>query len=360
VNDDEMPVEPVEMSPTRAELIARVRSRGRQIRARRRVAITGLTALVVLAIAAPAIAIGARSSSHSVPPAVVVHGTGDFRVALVEHSSSDTSKTASSCVKYYFENNCLALGRTLVTARDVRSTAVVYDKFDGWSVNVDISHSAAGRITSAANKQVAIIVGGKVVGTPFVTSALTGGVVTLSGPSVTNRGQAIALATAAAGRAPTHVDPEPDLTATIELPSTTLVSGATMPVTLVIVNHTAHTIAPSTRDGCPVQWDAELTGAGTGSTVALTERRVSTPCPTGSPLAPGTNRIHLTVTAVSFCSSATTTLPGVPTCLANGEGPPLAPGDYEVRVTANSAASPSPDPVPVRIVAAPTTPTLGH
>jgi hypothetical protein len=68
VNDS---FEPVDLSPTRAELIARVRARGRQIRARRRLGIAGLAALVVIAIGAPAIAIGSRSTSHSIAPSHV-------------------------------------------------------------------------------------------------------------------------------------------------------------------------------------------------------------------------------------------------------------------------------------------------
>jgi hypothetical protein len=64
--------EPVDLSPSRAELIARVRARGRQIRARRRLGFAGVTALVVIGIAAPAIAIGTRSSeTHRIPPATV-------------------------------------------------------------------------------------------------------------------------------------------------------------------------------------------------------------------------------------------------------------------------------------------------
>ena len=64
--------EPVDLSPSRAELIARVRARGRQIRARRRLGIASITALVVIGIAAPAIAIGTRSSDPDrVPPATV-------------------------------------------------------------------------------------------------------------------------------------------------------------------------------------------------------------------------------------------------------------------------------------------------
>ena len=60
--------EPVDRSPNRDELIARVRARGRKIRARRRLGIASVTALVVIGIAAPAIAIGTRSSTTSSGP----------------------------------------------------------------------------------------------------------------------------------------------------------------------------------------------------------------------------------------------------------------------------------------------------
>jgi hypothetical protein len=64
--------EPVDLSPSRDELIARVRARGRQIRARRRLGIASITAVVVIGIAAPAIAFGMHSSEpHRVPPATV-------------------------------------------------------------------------------------------------------------------------------------------------------------------------------------------------------------------------------------------------------------------------------------------------
>jgi hypothetical protein len=117
VNDDTNfepvePVEPVEMTPTRAELIASVRARGRQIRARRRVAITGLTALLVLAVAAPAIAIGTRSSSHTVPPAT------DIRPAPVvkPHSALSTSIELP--------------GKTFVAGSDVHATLVIDNTTD--------------------------------------------------------------------------------------------------------------------------------------------------------------------------------------------------------------------------------------
>jgi hypothetical protein len=82
--------EPVDLSPSRAELIARVRARGRQIRARRRLGIASITALVVIGIAAPAIAIGTRSSDPDrVPPATVstVVPTADL-TTRIELSSS--------------------------------------------------------------------------------------------------------------------------------------------------------------------------------------------------------------------------------------------------------------------------------
>jgi hypothetical protein len=64
--------EPVDLSPSRAELIARVRARGRQIRTRRRLGAAGIALVVAFGIAAPAIAIGTRSSeTHRIPPATV-------------------------------------------------------------------------------------------------------------------------------------------------------------------------------------------------------------------------------------------------------------------------------------------------
>jgi hypothetical protein len=41
---------------------------------------------------------------------------------------------------------------------------------------------------------------------------------------------------------------------------------------------------------------------------------------------------------------------GIATCLANGEGAPLAPGVYELKATADIASAPFPDPALVRVV----------
>jgi hypothetical protein len=349
-DNDDTNVEPVDLSPTHAELIARVRARGRRIRARRRVMITGLTALVVVAIAVPAVAIGTRSSSHGVTPATTTRRTSDFRIAVIEHASNDTAATASSCVKYYFEKNCLTLGTTIATASDVRSASVVDDDTQGWIVNVEIDSDAVIRLAAQAGHQVAIIVNDRVVSAPVVNPGITGTTVTVSG--ALTRAQAIALATAAAGRAPSHVDSAPDLTASIELPIAPLVSGGSTRVTLVIVNHTAHAVSLTDRLGCPVQWRATLFGPGSPSTATLTARRGGTPCPTGSALAPGSNRIPVTVSAVLFCHSPAGSLTGVPACPANGAGPPLTSGDYELQVSGNSADAPMPPPVRIEVEAA--------
>ena len=97
--------EPVDLSPSRAELIARVRTRGRQIRARRRLGAAGIAVVVAFGIAAPAIAIGTRSDSKSVPPATV--------------STTRLPPTASLSVRIELPS------RTLVSGSNLAGTLVV-------------------------------------------------------------------------------------------------------------------------------------------------------------------------------------------------------------------------------------------
>jgi hypothetical protein len=356
VNDDDANVEPVELtelSPTRAELIARVRARGRQIRTRRRLAVTALTAVVVLAIAAPAIVIG--RSSHGVAPANVVHGKGDLRIAPIREFPVASSPTPvlppcpSGMVLIPGPGNCVSLGPAVVTASDVRSASVVYDDTQGWIVNVEMSRAAAGRLAAEANEQVAIIVDERVVSAPVIQQGITGTIVSISGVTTT-REQAIALATKIGGGPPAHVATGPDLTATIEVPVPTIVSGATAQETIVIVNDTDHAITLMAADGCPAVWKAEINAVG-GAGVSIGSLRLGRPaCPKGTALEPGTNRVPLTVTARALCFANADPNLGIPACLADGQGPPLAPGVYDLKATADSEATPLPDPVLLRVV----------
>jgi hypothetical protein len=352
VNDDPNvePVDMTELSPTRAELIARVRARGRQIRARRRLAITGLTALVVLAIAAPAIAIGARSSSHVVTPATVLHRKRDFRVALVEQASSDTSFTEVSCAKYYFEKMCLGLGRDIVGATDVRSDSVVYDDTQSWIVNVEITPAAARRLAARANHQVAIIVNGRVVSTPMILSGVTRTTITVA--AKLTRDRAIALATEITGRPPSHVAAAPPPVSTrIELPGTAFVAGTDVHGSLVIDNETGKTMTLEPVGACHYKWAVSLTNAETPLSVVFTRECGSH----RTVLQPGENRFPVTVpTTYTVCTGAGGVGgAGEVHCLPDGSIPPLPPGDYQVVLSTDpQGILPTPAAVTAHVTAA--------
>lgn len=234
MNDDNTNFEAVELSPTRAELIARVRSRGRQIRARRRLGVASIAAVAVavVAIAAPAIAIGSRSSTSHRVPATAAPAKGDFRVAPVERTSSPPCAPGT----LGFEAVCLEVGKTVVDASDVVDASVVHVD-TSWIVNLTVKASAIQRLAALAPGQAAIIVGGRVVGTPPMTAGLTGTKLQIARDGLT-RAEAIALAKAAMGEAPARVDPQQDLTTRIELDSDRLVAGSSLKGTLVVENHT--------------------------------------------------------------------------------------------------------------------------
>jgi hypothetical protein len=184
-----------------------------------------------------------------------------------------------------------------------------------------------------------------------VQQGITGTTVSISG-GTTTREQAIALATKITGVPPAHVAAAPALTATIEVPVRTIVSGATVQETLVIVNHTAHAITLMAGDGCPAVWKAEINAPG-GVGVSIGALRRGRPaCPKGVSLAPGTNRVPLTVTARAQCFANADPNLRIPACLADGQGPPLAPGVYEVNATVDSPNPPIPTPAVVNVVAA--------
>jgi hypothetical protein len=350
VNDDGTNVDPVEMtelSPTRTELIARVRARGRQIRARRRLAVTGLTALVVLAIAAPAIAIGARSSSRGVTPATVVHRKGDFRVAVVLNYSSPPCAPGSLAWNpplaptQHADSACLELGDEVMSAADVRSASVVYDDTQGWIVNLDVGRAAVARLAAeATNRQAAIIVNNRVVSAPVVNPGISGTTVTIS--PLATREQAIELATEILGRAPSHVDAAPvTLSTTIELPSDTIVAGSDLKGTLVVDNASGKPIDLS-RGGCHAKFAVTLRNE-----TFTNEPLYTSDCALGPwILATGVTRWNFTLIA-SYLGPRPTGSRSLPV------------GNYEaILVTDTPGFLPDPTPVPVRVVAA-APPTVG-
>jgi hypothetical protein len=250
VNDS---VDPVELSPTRTELIARVQRRGRQLRARRRVGITALAALVVIAIAVPAVAIGTRSSSsRHAPPATAARGEGDLRVALV------TSLTRPPCEDGTFVTPvtaaCARLGRVLATGDDVKAASARYDPTrGGWFVQVRLSRPAIERIVAAAPARAAIVVAGRVWSVQRLSADISGATIDIVTDHMRPK-DAIALADKIMSGAPV-----PNLTARIELPGHEFVVGSEVHGSLVVENPTDKPVSLSTN-GCN-QWAAVLTNA---------------------------------------------------------------------------------------------------
>jgi hypothetical protein len=350
VNDS---VDPVELSPTRDELVARVQRRGRQLRARRRVGVTAVTALVVLAIAVPAIAIGTRSSSsRPAPPATAAPGTGDFRIALVEKYETEPLPHFGDPCWYSDGKGCYVLGRTLVTARDVRDAKAVYDSSEGWWVDVTLDSAAVRRLSEPVGQTVAIVVAGEVQSAPKINPGITGTVIQIHPARRLTHAEAIALADRITGKALSPNQTAPALTARIELPGDTFVAGAPVHGTLIVENDTGNVVTlPRDSNGCRIPWVVELTNYGS---VPVAPPIVRSVClPRAVVLTPGASEFAFTLlTAYSNCTplkpvgDAVACLPG-----ANRGPPPLPPGDYTA-VLQPVGVFPTPPPVTVHLVSA--------
>jgi len=304
---------------------------------------------VVVAIAVPAIAIGTRSSSRSVPPATSPRGNADFRIALVTGSSAPPCE--SGALPTPVPTACVALGRTLTTANDVRNASVGYDNSQGWLIIVTVDPAALQRIAAQVGREIAVVVGGKVVSVPTVNAGITGTAIEVVQPGLT-RNQAIALATEILGRAPAHVATAPDLVTNIELPGSTFVAGTDVHGTLVIDNNTDHPITLERPGQCHIKWAVGLSNDGMPPHIAFTQECSSA----RTVLAPGTNRFPITVsTTNSGCSGSTGSLPkGFVHCLPGGGVPPLEPGNYEAMLVSSTPGQPPSAPaVLVRLTAAP-------
>ena len=124
------------------------------------------------------------------------------------------------------------------------------------------------------------------------------------------------------------------LSTTIELPSTTVVAGSTVSGTLVVTNHTDETF--NLTQGCKPFWWVGLQS----STIPFNPR-YPTPCSLAPfYVSPGVNRLAFTMMA-SYLGCSTTpqeTSPTWPSCLANGQPPPLPPGSYEAVLVSQTPA----------------------
>jgi len=133
---------------------------------------------------------------------------------------------------------------------------------------------------------------------------------------------------------PPSLPPAGALSTSIELPSTTVVAGSTVSGTLVVDNHTNETF--NLTQGCKPFWWLGLQSA----TIPFNPR-YPTPCePAPFYMNPGANRLPFTMTA-SYLGCSTTpqeTSPTWPSCLANGQPPPLPPGSYEAVLVSQTPA----------------------
>jgi hypothetical protein len=335
-----------ECGARRSPPLARVRSRGRQIRTRRRLGIASIAAVVVVGIAAPAIAIGSRSSTSHRVPVTAPSAAGNFRIALVERTSSPPCAPGT----FGFQAVCLAVGKTVIYASDVLETSVVHQG-TFWVVNLTVEARAIRRLAALAPRQAATIVNDRVISAPRITAGLSGMKFQIAQDGLT-REQAIELAKAAAGKAPARIDPQPDLRVRIELNSDTIVAGSTMKGRLVVDNTTNQEInlAPT---GCWPHWAVTLRNS----------EFVNSPpfklnCETGQWLvAPGENWWPFTIDgSYVSCTRAPHPPSRVPICPPEtsplDNTPPLRPGAYEaVLVSDGRGFLPYATPVPVQVVA---------
>ncbi|HEX4493197.1 MAG TPA: hypothetical protein VH914_18490 [Acidimicrobiia bacterium] len=330
-------VQPVDLSPTRAELITRVRARGRRIRARRRLAITGIAALIVVAIAVPAIAIGSGSSTHSSPPAATAStGHGDFRVSRVLGvRPMHPQEPGALCISSVDGQDCYVLGKTLITARDVVSAQVVHNPPAGWDVQVKITRAAGEQLLTLVNHRAAIVVGGLVISAPTLEPGVIPTTVEVS--NHLTRPDAENLALDITGRVSTR-----PVTARIDLPGDhTYVTGTAVEGALVIDSETGKWWREPLLNGCPVAWRVELSRPG-----MKTAAPISHGCILNLKEWKGVVRFPFAMrTVTGSCEDAPVAASCVP-------GPPLPPGHYTAVLVTAGAGWPQPRGVPVTLVAA--------
>jgi hypothetical protein len=354
VNDDIKKVEPVDLSPTRAELIARVRARGRQIRARRRLGIAGIAALVVVAIAAPAIAIGSRSTSSSAP---IATNSAGFQIvgirASVARPVSHFGKTGCprGTTPSPSELECLTLSRGYAGTRWVVSVAV-QPRGHSWTVAVDLREGLAIDVARFHLRHGwALVVDGRVVGiiitpAPLGTGALQTRFVVAQNVS---RSQAIEIGTRIWARAPRILPTPPTLSSHFELTRNVVLAGAPLRGTLVVDNNTDQAVTLERPGQCGGKWAVALTNAGVPADVAFTSDCSSH----RTILAAGETRFPFNLSTIyRGCSNSTSPLPaGLVHCLPGGGIPPLPPGPYQAVVVDTFQGSfPTPPRVTVQIV----------
>jgi hypothetical protein len=335
VNDEPTNVEAVDLSPTRAELIAHVRARGRQIRARRRLGIAGLATLAVVAIAAPAIAIGTRSTSHTALFATHAHG---FEIAAIRASETQSASRGGTkgCPTGTLPSpnrlDCLKLSRAYAGRSSIVSVGV-QPRGHTWTVVIDLDSGIANDLARFQLRHGwAVVVDGAVIAIlkppPVGRNGWQTSFIVAQNLS---RGDAIALGTRIWGRVPRIVSARPATSSHIELPGNTFAVGPDIHGTLVITNDTGKAVTLEHGRECHGKWAATLTNASFPARVTFTQECSSQ----RTVIAPGVTRFPFDI-ITSYPACGGTGSPGhpaAPACLPNNAGPPPLPaGTYHAVV----------------------------
>jgi hypothetical protein len=145
---------------------------------------------------------------------------------------------------------------------------------------------------------------------------------------------------------PSHNAP---LALRIEAPKKTMRTGTTMPVTLVIGNHTGAPLRLTDQNGCGAGFAVVL-----GNDIVPPIAAFRSLC--GSPLLipVGETRFPFTIRATyPLCSETGHSQGTAPVCRNGFDLPPLPPGDYQVSFADDGSHLPAPSPVTVRVTADP-------
>jgi hypothetical protein len=362
VNDS---VEPVDLSPTRAELIARVRSRGRQIRARRRLGIASIAAVVVVGVAAPAIAIGSSSSPSPQPAASTtttlrIDLSGDLTTRVELDGNSFVAGGPAIHGTVVITNNTdnpialdspgACLGKWAVELTSPAASQHVAWTLDCLSGAPRVVRPGANRFPVTITTTYSECFNQTAKPDPDSVACLPGGLVPPLPPGnyeavlVTDQPGYLPLAP----RVPVRIVAArgaQEFTARIELPGDTFVAGTDVEGTLVVNNPTGHAVTRYAA-GCN-KWVIVLTNATVPpSAIFTTEgcfgKKVV--------LAPGANRYPFTLsTSYANCSNAVPPPSPSRHCQPMQSLYPMPIGHYEAVLYSDRSGTVFPTPPPVAV-----------
>ncbi|GIU90736.1 MAG: hypothetical protein KatS3mg010_1835 [Acidimicrobiia bacterium] len=147
-----------------------------------------------------------------------------------------------------------------------------------------------------------------------------------------------------------------DVTARLELETTTVVQGGTIDGELVVQNGSGSPV--TLGEDCETFWTVVLTNDAVPPSYAF-----PLPCSRPPSIAVGETRLAFTVPAsYGACTNGDDRDAHLPKCLADGSPPPLPPGEYEAVIVGSDELPFTVEPVRVRVVEAqPTsTTTVGY